>query len=145
MVDKTIETRLAADWDAGPELNHLAYLALRGKAYKAALKVAARLEALSEKDAGQLDTVAEVHHMNGDTAKAVAISERAVTLATGRLVDDLKKNQERFRRGGRAESPDLKDIRPPSFAIERTPPVVAVSAAGLVSLVSSDLLAVLLR
>jgi hypothetical protein len=119
LVEKTLQLRLVSSWDDGPSLNHLVYLALRGKSYAAALKIAARLEALSDKVPAQLDSVAEVHHMTGDTAKAVAVSQRALAMASGKLAEGLRENLARFQRGQKEEGPDIKDVKPPSFEMER--------------------------
>jgi hypothetical protein len=132
LVEKTLQARLLHDWDDAPALNSLAYLALRAKADKTALKIAARLELLAAKDAGQLDTVAEVHHMNGDSVKAVAIEERAVAMASGRTAEGLRKNLERFKRGQKEPGEDIIQITAPSFAMDKpqvsaAPPPVPAS------------------
>jgi WD40 repeat protein len=88
-----LRTWMRAAQDDADRLDDLAYFALRAGTLDVARDIAVRLARTS--DADHLATAAEVYHALGDDARAVALGERAMTLAPDR--EGLRTRMRRFR------------------------------------------------
>ncbi len=92
---------LAAAHDDAGRLNELTYLFLAAKLTHLALLAAQRLVTLTPADPGALDTLAEAHNYNGNTAEAIAAADRALAAVdTPGLRRTLEANRKRYQSGG---------------------------------------------
>ncbi|HUQ05678.1 MAG TPA: WD40 repeat domain-containing serine/threonine protein kinase [Kofleriaceae bacterium] len=117
-----LERWMTAAGDDVERLNSLAYEALGGGALDMAERIVTRLVALND-DAPYLDTAAEVAHMRGDRARAIALSERAIAKVP--TDQELRTNLRRFHRG---------NAEPALTLVERLPPPAWTEAPARIPL-----------
>lgn len=109
--------------DAPPkELFPLATVAMKGRAFKAASKLAERLAPAAETPGGNqaqyLATMAEVaFYAEGNTAKAIALAERVLATLDATEGGVYRPNLERYRRNQREPGGAVKEFRAPSLAL----------------------------
>jgi thiol-disulfide isomerase/thioredoxin len=112
LVAGVVDKRLALPAQDPAELEELTLYALRAGATEAAAKASAKLEPLAGSDPRRVGVVAEALHMQGRSAEAVALVEKALPTAAGQARSALERDRERYRRGDRQPSPLLAALGP---------------------------------
>jgi thiol-disulfide isomerase/thioredoxin len=110
LIAELVNKRLGAGGTQVPELEELTLYALRAGAMEAAGKAATRLEPLAGTDARRLATVAEALHMQGDSARATSLMQKALATASIQTRTGLEQDLERYKRGDRHPSPRLAEL-----------------------------------
>ena len=101
------------------KIDSLIFVAMKGGAFQAAKQAAAKLEPLAKDSSQYLNTLAEVaFHVEGDSAKAVQIGQRAIQAAEGLAKATYTANVERFRRNQKELADELANFRPPRVTPE---------------------------
>lgn len=93
-------------------LNRAVYACLRASAFAEAERAARHLRSVDPNNVLYMDTLAEVLHLAGDSASALALSNQALaTLPEGdqEFRQDLKRNRDRFLRKNREPPQELRD------------------------------------
>lgn len=118
---KEMEALLTRQLEATSEaaaLGTLATIALKARAYKSAVAIAAKLEPLTRGKAAQLDTLAEVAFLaEGNADKAIALAERALEAAAAGDRAAYTANLERYRRNQRETGSELASFAVPSLEL----------------------------